>query len=636
MIRKSTFWIGGLAIGLGLWIVGWERHLDSTDQTATKARFLSLWNENAVTRLKIAGPGGELEVERGPEQQWRLMRPVEDEADPEKMNQLVRHLCHLAVVEKLSGNEFSAEEFGFSRSNVIEVDLMSAHGLVGKILLGRDGPFEKTAYASSLGPAGSARAGLVRMEVREWLASPLAQLRDRRLLRLQPGAVTQYRLKTAQGEIAMKRAEREPRWFIETPLQSRANDDIAYSLLEELTKLEAEEFRDDQALTGLASLDGLAATFRLQAGSENPIDIVMRQEEDAEGSGFLLAKRSGRKAVLRIRDDLVKRLPRSVNQLRFPYLAEFPANGVARILLRSQTDPDVVLFFSGKEWKQSYRSEQWPANSARIDELLGALNTEPVLEFRSSSGAQTANFGLDRPILTLSVTTSRFDEEEVKKFQARVAAKGGNPKGETPPKPVVETKTIKFGRGEDAFLNANFEGEPYIFAIDPAFVLSHMPTHPLKWRGLRLLNFRPIDIREVSVIEAGGPETLLSYDPLRNQWRGAVNGGRVDDKINSRLAEGLAYHLGSLTAIDWLTDRRDALRALQRPSCRIRIKISPGTTGAGTEEAQPKEIALCLAPSAQGDRGHFYFGQFEGQPDVFLLNLESYFRLIGPVLKQDL
>ena len=75
----------------------------------------------------------------------------------------------------------------------------------------------------------------------------------------------------------MKRAEREPRWFIETPLQSRANDDIAYSLLEELTKLEAEEFRDDQALTGLASLDGLAATFRLQAGSENPIDIVMRQ-----------------------------------------------------------------------------------------------------------------------------------------------------------------------------------------------------------------------------------------------------------------------------------------------------------------------------------------------------------------------
>lgn len=627
--------MGGLAIAVGLWVAVWERKFDSTNQVAQKARFLTLWEEGTVETVRIAGPGGELEVEKeAGKKRWRLIRPVEDEADPEKMAALVRLLCRLPLVERLQGAEFSAEEFGFSRSNVIEVDLLSSRGVLGKLLLGREGPFEKTAYASMLQPDGSTRSGLVRMELRDWMASPLAQLRDRRLLRVPPGAITQYRMKTVQGEILLRRDEREPRWHIDTPLQCRANDDIAYSLLEELTTMQAEEFRDDQALTGLAAVDEQTAVFRLEKGAETPLEISLRQEQGPDGVTYLLAKRSGRKAVLRIRDDLVRRLPRNVNQLRYPYLAEVPVNVVARITIRSRTDPDVVLFHSGTEWKQSYRSEQWPANTGRIEELLAALNTEPVLEFRASAGAQAASYGLDSPILSLSLTTSQIDPNELKQYRERKARSAGEGKGEPAPKAQVETRTLRFGRGEDAFLNANYEGEPYIYAIDPSFVQSHAPTHPLKWRGLRLTEFRPIDLREIAISEPGGADLLLNYDATCNQWTGLLNGQRIDEKINPRLAEGLAYHLGSLTAVDWLTERREALRALQRPGCRVRVKISRSPAGAQNERTE--QFALLLAPSVQDDRVLFYFGQFEGQPDVFLLKAESFARLIYPVLKRDL
>lgn len=634
MIHKSTFWIGGLAVGVGLWVAIWERRFDSTDQAAFKSRFLTLWDENRVAKVRISGPGGELEVEKEGSKRWRLTSPVDDDADPEKMSQLVRQLCHLPLVERLPGHDFAAEEFGFSRSNVIEVDLISERGTLGKVVLGRDGPFEKTAYASVLPNEGGGGSGLVRMELRDWMASPLAQLRDRRLLRVAPGAITQYRMKTVQGEILLRRDEREPRWHIDTPLQCRANDDIAYSLIEELAKMEAEEFRDDQALTGLAAVDEQTALFRLEKGTETPLEISLREEQGPDGVTYLLAKRSGRKAVLRIRDDLVRRLPRNVNQLRYPYLAEIPVNAVARITIRSRTDPDVVLFHTGTEWKQSYRSEQWPANRGRIEEVLGALNTEPVVEFRASTGAQAANYGLGSPLLTISLTTSRIDPDVLKEYRDRKARKGGNAKDEPAPKAEVEIKTLRFGRGEDAFLNANYEGEPYVYAIDPAFVSSHVPTHPLKWRGLRLMDFRPSDVRELMVSEPGGADLLLGYDAARNQWSGQLNGQRIDDKINPQLAEGLAYHLGSLTAVDWLTERRDALRALQRPGCRVRVKVARSPTGATNEKTE--QLALLLAPSVQDDRVQFYFGQFEGQPDVFLLKAESYARLVYPVMKRAL
>lgn len=633
MIRRSTYWIGGLAIGLGLWVMLWERRCDSTDQAALKAQFLTFWDENAVSKLRISGPAGEVEVERIAER-WHLLRPVEDEADPEKLRQLVRLLCRLPLVEPLKEAEFAAEEFGFSKSNVIEVDLLAGTRLLGRISLGREGPFQKTAYASVLEMAGRQRGGLVRMEMREWLATPLAQLRDRRLLRVPAGLITQYRLKTGQGEIVLRREERKARWHIETPLQSRANDDIAYSLLEELTLMEAVEFRDDQALAGTASLDGKSAMFRLEKGPGTPLEITLRQEEDGEGIAYLLAKRSDRKAVLRIRDNLVQRLPRNVNQLRYPYLAEIPVQGVARIQIKSRSDPDVDLVHTGSEWKLSYLAELWPANTSRIEELLGALNAEPVLEFRSSAGAQSGSYGLDQPLATLSVTTSQVDAERLKTYRENLARKEGGAEVKAPPEAEVVTRTLRFGRGDDAFLNANYEGEPYIFAIDPALVLSHLPTHPLKWRGLRLFDFRPVEVREIGVSEVGGMDSVLYYNHLRNEWTGLVDGERIDEKINVRLAERLAYHLSSLAAVDWMTERRDALRALQRPGSLVRIRISRAAAGSGEEKEEA--FALRLAPAVQEDRVSFYYGQFEGRPDVFLLSAENYERLIYPVLKQEL
>jgi len=327
-----------------------------------------------------------------------------------------------------------------------------------------------------------------------------------------------------------------------------------------------------------------------------------------------------------------------VNQLRYPYLAEIPADTVARIQIQSRVDPDVDLRRTRQGWKLLYASKQWPANEGRIERLLTALNSEPVIEYRSSTGARSKAYGLDRPLLTLSYTTSEVDRAEWERYQSRLQQAGpGANGGEELKKPEAEidTETIRFGRGEDAFLNANFAGDPFIYAVDPSLVLSFIPSHPLKWRGLRLLDFRLLDVREISVSEAGGVEMDLFYNPLRNEWSGLLDGEPVDDEINPRLAERLAYSLGTLHAVDWLTDRREALRALERPSCEVRLRLASSNASGGGDPDDLQEVSFRLAPAVRGGRVPFYFGQFSDRPDVFLLDDETYAELTFPVLEQD-
>jgi len=238
MVSKATIWISGIAIALGLFVLLVERHLDSTREALHRARFLTLLEAGEISTVRVSSPGHRAVLERG-EESWHLVSPLQDVADPEKLEHLLKQLCQLPLVEALAPAGVSEETLGFSKSNVIEVELEASGSEPRRILLGRSGPFDGTIYAKADTGPQAGRPCLVRFEGRGELASPLERLRDRRLLRVHPGAIRGYRLRTKAGEIVLRREEREPKWHIESPLQTRANDDIAFSLVEELTKMEA-------------------------------------------------------------------------------------------------------------------------------------------------------------------------------------------------------------------------------------------------------------------------------------------------------------------------------------------------------------------------------------------------------------
>jgi hypothetical protein len=343
----------------------------------------------------------------------------------------------------------------------------------------------------------------------------------------------------------------------------------------------------------------------------------------------MLAHVAGRTTVLVIPDDLVQRLPRALEQFRFPNLIEFNRDAVAKVVIESREDPTVVLQSDGRGWNLLNHGDGMPANGERLKRLLDALLAEPVLDFRSNSLADLGRFGLDRPDVRLSIITSSIDADVYDAYQRELhqaQLQGRDPADVPAPDIKVEDHILAFRLGPDGILNANLAGTPFVYGIDPALLSSSIPTHPLKWRDLQLLSFSLFETRGIEIAEAGMPEIQLTYDYLQNRWSASLGGSQGNLPVNARRAERLAGVLGNLRARDFLTSRTAAYQALQHPSCVVKIR----TAGRGGPEETLR--TLRLAAAVREAEVEFYYGQFDGDPDVFVLDAQTYERLVSPVL----
>ena len=172
---------------------------------------------------------------------------------------------------------------------------------------------------------------------------------------------------------------------------------------------------------------------------------------------------------------------------------------------------------------------------------------------------------------------------------------------------------------------------PFIYAIDPTFLNVYVPMHPIRWRSTRLPSFNLFSIRGIDRVERGQDPIKMRYNYLTNKWTGTQGKVTIDHSIDPQRAERLAGHVGTLEVLDWLTDLAAGLKALDAPSCALRISI------VRPDGPQDKELRFTLkfAPAATANgKVTAYYGKFEGLPDVFLLSPESYNQIVAPIFKR--
>ena len=615
----------GFALVATVAVVVIESKLPAPSEVLLKVR------ADALVRLDIAGPAGKTALERDLSR-WTFLKPVEDWADSTEMGKVVQELSQLRCRETLADGELKDSVFGLSSSKAINLRLgfEQEKAKPERLLFGRSGPFENTVYARLEGHEDRQGVYLVETPLRPVLLDPGDYLRDRRLFAFPAGAVRSYTFRQGNLDIELTRDEKTPRWFLTKPIQCRANDDIAYSILEELSSMRAAEFMEDRALPAGTQVNEGAATFVIRPQQGDPVRVTLESRGSSAPSGSMLAHVGGRTTVLQIADDLVSRLPRALEQFRFPNLVEFDKETVARITIESRDDPTVELKSDGRRWDLISNGQTRPANEERIKRLLDALLAEPVLDFRSNSLADLERFGLDRPDVRLTIVTSSIDASVYEAYQRDVKQaqlEGRDPASVPAPKVDVERHVLGFRLGPDGILNVNLAGTPFIYGIDPALLSSSVPTHPLKWRDNLILAFNLFETRGLEIAETGMPEVKLTYDYLQNSWAGTWGGTPVDRQIDVRRAERLVATLGNLRARDFLTSRAEAYQALRNPTCVVKLR----TAGRGGQS--DVERTLRLAAAVRGAEVEFYFGQFEGDPDVFVIDAATYGRIVSPVIR---
>lgn len=628
----TTAILGLVAIGLGIAIRVVDHGAGSSGNSAASANVLVRFSEDAVDRLVVEkGTRKVVLVKRGGF--WFLAEPEKDRVSPEGVAKLLDEINHLTILDTIGAEEgLTPVQMGVKGDRAIRVtisgDPEDGPKFEDTIVLGVEAPRAGALYAQR----GDGEAvSVVDGNPREWIEDPVATLRDPRLIGAPMEAVVQLGVRTSAGEVQLQRRVTPPRreWALSEPIQAWASRELLDELLADFAGLTISEVvggsEGEAEVPNPLPEDAAVLQFRV-VGIEQPLTVYLRQVEapPVEGAPAVLEARvSDRPLSYRLESTILSKLPKGADDLRDRTLARIPVAYLDSITIESRIDPYVFLKATpgeeGPTWEVKVNNKMLAANNAEVANLVNGVNEAAILDFASDTSEHLADFGLLPPARRLTFLL-RFP---------------GQPGEDGTPGPVQEVRRVLnlgWKEGDEQRLYANFEGEPFVYELDPSFV-TLIPTHPIKWRSLQVLTFNAFHLRSITR-EIPGRETLkLGYEYRRDDWEASRNGVDVTGTLNQEAAGRLRDRLGSLTAQGWYLSLASAYEALQAPSAQFRIVTSELDRATG--DATEKTYTLVFAKSA----ANVYFGQItesdnvlsEQSPDVFYIDHETYGDLIRPV-----
>ena len=614
---RTTLILLLFAAALGAVILGIEKYLPSTRELVEMRKGPVRFDPKSVTQIDLDSSGGDGVSLQWDGAQWWVRRPFNDLADPERVEKLLVELKSIGWINRVHAHEFE-DEAGWARTQLEKprhtVRLSAGTTALLDLRLGAATPIDGSHFIR-LAPVKEDKNEadyVAKTTLPELLKATASDWRDPKLLRLPAGLVMNLKLVQAGGQIELNRAHEKAPWMLVKPLSTRASKERIGELLSTLLNLTVKEavepangaavkaVNGGPAPTSALAAEELKVSISVQ-GLEKPFDLTLTKPS-AEGATETTARASYRKPVFTILSNTLGQLWSEPNKLRDRMLARIDREAVTRIDITSALHPSIELQKKENSWfVQRSSGRMAPANGDRIFRFFEALNTFEVLEFTSDSAANLTPYGLDRPFQTLSWVEA----------------------GAPPVKLLLGTNA------ESTDFFAKYDHEPSVYRVD-ATLLPDLPQEPIKWKGLGVLRFTQFALRQISLSAGAAPPTILVYDPTTAQWSGSRAGQDITSLIDRVKADKLAASLSKLNVQDWVGDATNAISALQNPALRVVITLGePGTNTGPT-----RDLILNFTPTqADNLNSALFFGQLQGDPDLFYISRTTLLELLAPVFK---
>lgn len=584
-------------------IVGVERYLPSTLELKELRRGPAQFSPDEIDEMRISVVGApEIRLSRR-EDIWWVVEPLVDLADPEKVGALVSELAQIEWVEKIRRDEFDDAAWALTGLDDprMTVELRNGGEVAMACSLGQESALEESVYLRlPTGPNRSkasyyvARTGLPAL-----LQSGASEWRDSKLIRLPVETIARVALSQESGQIEVSRSASNDPWSLAKPLATRGDSEKISELVSTLVNLTVTDASEVGIGEGDSVLTDALKIGIVAKGQESLVEVTLKKPES--DWTVTTATVTGRTPVFTVTSPELARLWASPNDLRDPMLAKVSESDLESLSLSSEAFPDVELKKENKSWLLKRHGDWVPANGERLGKLFLALNEHRIQDFAADSASNVEPFGLDKPFLSL-------------KWQVADAKK---------------PEILHFGRSEDrAAFYAKYEGEPFVYRIG-ASLLPSIPGDAMKWRGLGVLRFTQFSLRGITIAAGAQPPLVLRYDTTTAEWTGSRAGRDISSMIDRVRADALAHKLARLTVDDWAGDRTAAYAALKEPWLTMVVTLGEP----GTNEGPDSEITLRFAPTVKGQQTTFFYGQVEGDPDVFYISRAMLLEVLTSVFK---
>lgn len=588
------------------------------DEPAVAWRERSIFNLATfqVAGLTVAGPGRDLKADRL-EGHWRIVQPIHALGDDFKIEEALGELTSLRVMDSKGG--FIADDvrdlatYGLDQAQAVRIELApnmpSAKPqtlLVGKAV--PDHPELRYVMRSD-------QDDVVAVDGKGLhdLGTDPNALRSKTVLDFNPARTVFVRIETLGRTFDL--ARKGTSWMLLSPTRLPADQESVDGLLKGLHELQTSEFFKPGAAprAGLDKPSAVVKIWQAQRGVRStteptgppegePRAVLHFGRQDAFRKS-LYAQLAGDPTVLVVPDTIVELLPKNALAFHERTLLDLNPSQVASLTI-AREDQKITLAPASSgapnQWRMSAPVDA-PADNEAVTKALLVLSKLRAERLISDGPANPALYGLDRPALTLSWTTTPI-------------SRGTQATAE----PEQRTLTIggRLPNSESSY--ATLSGDPLVFSLPEAVVLQFRA----EFHSRRVLSFNS---QQVERLDLRWPKRSLSFE-----HHPTPRGGLSDwDPVPGTDAAGfdlsrikaLASQLGRLETRRFLqyTGPISPATGLDAPALTVEVRLKGS--------AEPRQVRV----GREYSRGEFYATIARGdEGEVFLLNAPGWAELINP------
>lgn len=507
---------------------------------------------------------------------WRLIEPVNDLADLEKIKDLLGKFKSLQVEKTDFITEESTDLVKYGLNNPRFTVSLKEKGLTQSVMFGHS--LDNKVYVKR---ADEPTIFFLKDTILIDLSKKPNDFRDRKVVRFDSigtYGINKLEIKTPSDVIAIEKSL-DLDWVITKPVNLYADQDAVKNFIEKVKTLEIDDFVSDKP--GDLSVYGL----------ENPtFEISVTKEEDKELAKFYVGKelQEGNKCyVKRINEEPVYTVPTTefydkisdaLLAFRDRLVSDFNRDLVKKLVIEK---PDRTFVCEITKRRDAEGQFEWDlsepiqtvADTEAINQIVWDLSFLKVERYITKAPQDLKQFGLVNPEIKVSVTYDKIieetpSEEDRRKYEPPGSAAKTNESLEK----IIETRTLLIGKrvsdGERVSSYGMFSDSDLVFE--------------LSWPKVRNLNAELVPTRifnferaDVTTLSLNYIDKIIELEKINNVWKiknydkKDVQGREVDFFVRN-LSELKGSYIEQYRANDL------ALFSLDKPQLTINIGKESG------------------------------------------------------------
>lgn len=332
--------------GAGAYAVLWQKDetAEKKKQKRTEQAVFSVRDLKSVDQLEVEGPKHRIGFGRNEQGAWRILEPLEDEADQGAVNSLLRYMLGAKRLRDVGDEKDGVVTppkdltlYGLDKP-VYRFSFVLKDGLKQELLIGRETRFDKNYYAKR---ATAPEVFLIDYGLQFQYERELDGFRDKRLLELPLKEVRGLSVTSAKSSWSIEK--KEAAFWLKEPVEALADKAQVEALLGVIESLEIKAFLNEPikpkgTVTGRVEVSILGA-------QDEPTKLTLTAYKDGEDSRVYVDAQgpAARKAQAQLQvDGALSRLQALPSTLEDRRIARFEKQDV--VAVRVFSGPLSLLF----------------------------------------------------------------------------------------------------------------------------------------------------------------------------------------------------------------------------------------------------------------------------------------------------